>query len=477
MFTAITYQDWEATPEGQRLELLPKIIEQYKAGEEFKRALTAAKYFNGTNPPVMSKTIMERGMAEVKTADGATRHVADPKPIIGARVPSNFLFRFVTQQNQFLLSNGVTLDEDSTKERLGIGFDKTLEAMGEKALLHGVCWGFWNVDHVEALEAARDEQSGFVALLDEETSAPRLGVQFWRLTADKPLYVRLFELDGVTVYRKDKDELVEYRQKQAYKLTVATDAVGSMVTSAENYATLPIIPLYANAEQRSELTESIKAKIDAYDRITSDFVDNFDRANDVYWVLNNFGGTLSDMIDTINTINQLKLIANQSDGVGSSSTASPYTIEVPHEARKNALELLEKALYKDYMALSMDEMTGGSLTNVAIQAAMTNLNLKTDRYEWQVFSFVQQLLALLGVESEEIRFHRQEFVNRSEIVDDIQAMRQDIDDETALKLNPYIMPEEIDGILANRDAKILTGLSGTDAANRARGADNGQGDS
>ena len=213
------------------------------------------------------------------------------------------------------------------------------------------------------------------------------------------------------------------------------------------------------------------------DKDAVDFVDNFDRANDVYWVLNNFGGSLSDMIDTINTINQLKLIANQSDGVGSSSTASPYTIEVPHEARKNALELLEKALYKDYMALSMDEMTGGSLTNVAIQAAMTNLNLKADRYEWQVFCFVQQLLALLGVESEEIRFHRQEFVNRSEIVDDIQAMRQDIDDETALKLNPYIMPEEIDGILANRDAKILTGLSGTDAANRAREADNGQSDS
>lgn len=477
MFTAITYQDWEATPEYERRELLCKVIDLYKGSEDFQRALTANQYFVGENPAVMNKMILQRGLAEVLQSDGSTRPVAQPKPIKGAQVPSNFLFRFVTQQNQFLLSNGVTLDDEETKSQLGYGFDKALEGMGEKALLHGVCWGFWNVDHVEIIQAARDALSGFVALVDEETSAPRVGVQFWQIAVDRPLHIRLFEVDGVTVYRKDKDDLVEIRAKQPYVLKMVADAAGEMLVGASNYAALPVLPLYANAEQRSELTESIKAKIDAYDRITSDFVDNFDRANDVYWVLNNFGGTLSDMVDTINTINELKLIANQSDGMGSSSTASPYTIEVPHEARKSALQLLEKALYQDYMALSMDEMTGGSLTNVAIQAAMTNLNLKTDRYEWQVFAFVQKLLDLLGIKTEEITFKRQEFVNKSEIVEDIQVMRQDIDDETALKLNPYINQEEIDAILANRDAKVLTGLSGTKAANNARGADDGQGDS
>ncbi len=458
MFTAITYQDWEATPENKRRGLLCKVIDQYKASDDFQRALTANQYFVGENSAVMSKMILKRGLAEVRTADGTTRHLPQSEPIKGAQVPSNFLFRFVTQQNQFLLSNGVTLDDEETKTRLGYGFDKALEGMGEKALLHGVCWGFWNVDHLEIIPAARDALSGFVALVDEETSAPRVGVQFWQIAADRPLHIRLFEVDGLSVYRKDKDDLVEIRAKQPYVLNMVADAAGEMLVGASNYTALPVIPLYANAEQRSELTESIKAKIDAYDRITSDFVDNFDRANDVYWVLNNFGGTLSDMVDTINTINELKLIANQSDGVGSSSTASPYTIEVPHEARKNALQLLEKALYQDYMAMSMDELTGGSLTNVAIKAAMTNLNLKTDRFEWQVFAFVQKLLALLGIQTEEISFKRQEFVNKSEIVADIQAMRQDIDLETALKLNPYIDQEEIEEIMENVSAEQLSGM-------------------
>ena len=142
--------------------------------------------------------------------------------------------------------------------------------------------------------------------------------------------------------------------------------------------------------------------------------------------------------------------------------------EVPYEARRTALDMLEQALYGDFMALDMDALTGGSLTNVAIKAAEKDLNLKCDRYEWQVFSTVQQLLALIGVETEQIRFKRQELVNESELIQNIVAMREDIDHETALKLNPYIMDEEIEKIMDNVDAAKLSGLSSVDAVNRAR---------
>jgi len=236
--------------------------------------------------------------------------------------------------------------------------------------------------------------------------------------------------------------------KRPYIVTLRSDALGDEVLSTANYQRLPIIPLYANTERHSELTPAIKAKIDAYDNILSDFADNLDRANDVYWVLNNFGGTTDDIAQMLEEIQRIKAVANLSDGSGSSSTAEPHTIEVPYAARQTALDILERALYQDYMALNIDALTGGSLTNVAIRAATANLNLKADRYEWQVFRFVQQLLALLGVTTEEIRFQRQCIANESETVADIAAMRPDIDRRTALKLNPYIQPEEIDMLLA-----------------------------
>ena len=355
----------------------------------------------------------------------------------------SFLFRFVTQQNQFLLSEGVSLPEE-TKKRLGADFDHLLSRLGECALLHGVSYGYWNADHLEIIEMARAAGSGFFPLLDEMTGELMLGVQFWQLGAKRPMFLRLFEQDGVTILRVSGKQVDVVREKTAYVRTLRRDALGDTLdVERQGYGRLPLIPLYANQEGKSELTPAIQAKIDAYDNILSDFADNLARANDVYWVLNNFSGTTEDIAEMLEEISRIKAVANLSDGSGSGATAEPHTIEVPYAARQAALNLLERALYNDYMALDMASLTGGSLTNVAIRAAMANLNLKADRYEWQVRHFMQELLTLLHLETEEIHFKRQAIANESELVADIQNMRQDIDQRTALRLNPYIADEEI----------------------------------
>ena len=453
MFTQYTYQDYMNTAEADRPELIGRIIGQYKRSDEFTRAITAIQYFNAENEGVQNKVLFKA--RAFSTVNGATYK---QDTIVGNRVYSNFLFRFITQQNQYLLGNGVTLQDGAKKSKLGIGFDKKLEQMGEKALLHGVCWGYWNNDHVEIIPAASDGLSGLVALLDERTGAPMVGIQFWQLNARRPQYVRLFEADGVTEYMRKDGKYTVTEEKRAYIETRTTDAAGTVSVEGDNYGVLPLVPFYANNEKRSEFTEAISSKIDLYDRIFSDFGDNLERANDVYWVLNNFGGTTKEIAKMIEQINELKVIANISDGVGNNSTAEPHAFEVPYNARKTALELLRKELYKDYMALEMDALTGGSLTNVAIEAAKTDLNLNCDRYEWQAFNFVQGILKLAGIESEQIRFKRQDITNRSEVVQDIAIMRGDIDIETALKLNPYIDQEQIEQIIENRAAEQLSGL-------------------
>lgn len=445
MFTDVTYQDWLAAADRDRLLLTA--IDRYKASRDFRGALEAGDYFRGCNSAVARKTILRARKIETRDNSGRKRIRTGTEDVVGNRIGSGFLFRFITQQNQFLLANGCILRDSDTKARLGADFDHQLAALGERALIHGVSWGFWNVDHLEVLEAARDSRSGFFALMDEMTDEAMLGIQFWQITPDKPMYIRLFEMDGVAVFKAEKSLLIPMMSKRPYIVTMRSDALGDEVLSTGNYQRLPIIPLYANTERHSELTPAIKAKIDAYDNILSDFADNLDRANDVYWVLNNFGGTTDDIAQMLEEIQRIKAVANLSDGTGSSSTAEPHTIEVPYAARQTALDILERALYQDYMALNIDALTGGSLTNVAIRAATANLNLKADRYEWQVFRFVQQLLSLLGVTTEEIRFQRQCIANESEMVADIAAMRPDIDRRTALKLNPYIQPEEIDALL------------------------------
>lgn len=472
MYTQTTYQDWLTSTD--HLALMAKVISEYKSSPDFLHALEADDYFHAMNRAVAGKVILRADAVTREETDESGRRVTrslQKKEVPGNRIFSNFLFRFVTQQNQYLLGNGVTLEETAQKERLGIGFDKAMEQAGEKALLHGVCWGYWNADHLEVIPAESDARSGAVALLDERTGDPGVLIQFWQLDSKRPMYVRLFEQDGLTEYMTVDDKLAEIAPKRAYRLTTVSDAAGSYVSGAENYGRLPVVPFYASDTKRSEFTPAIKSKIDLYDRILSDFGDNLDKANDVYWVLNNFGGTTTEVLEMLQQIEQLKAVVNISDGTGSGSTAEPRSFEVPYTARQTALSLLEKALYQDYMAMSMDELTGGSLTNVAIETAMTNINLKADRYEWQAFRFVQQILALIGIETEKISFHRQVIANKSEIVQDIAVMRDYIDDETALKLNPYITQEDIPKILENKDAQQLSGLPTMEQLQRMAGGD------
>lgn len=473
MFTDVTYQDWLAAPDPQAM--VTRVIDQYKASEEFLRALEADDYFHAFNREVMGKVILKADTITKESVDenGKKTEVnLQQREVAGNRVCSNFLFRFIVQQNQFLLGNGVTLESTAQKARLGPGFDRALQQIGEKALLHGVCWGYWNNDHLEVIPAETDRMSGAVALLDERTGNPGVLIQFWQTASERPMFIRLFEVDGVTEYQVKDGKAEESSSKRPYRLSVVTDAAGSYVTGGTNYGRLPVIPMYASDTKQSEFSPAIKSKIDLYDRILSDFGDNLDRANDVYWVLNNFGGTVTEVMQMMQQIEKLRAVVNISDGTGSGSTAEPKTFEVPYAARQTAMQLLEKALYQDFMAMSMDELTGGSLTNVAIETAMTNLNLKADRFEWQAFSFVQSVLELIGIRTEKISFQRQAIANKSEIVQDIAVMRDYIDVETALKLNPYILQEDIPKIMDNLDAERVSGMPTVESLQQAMGGDN-----
>lgn len=478
MFVDYTWQDWIALGESdeKKTDMLKKIVAAYKSSADFKQALTASQYFAGDNPEIKNKVYLTTGMVE--TTDertGRKRKTRRRVELKGVQMPNSVFYTFVVQENQHLLGNGVSFSieegEPDPKDALGRNFDTNLSRMGENALQHGVCYAFWNLDHVEIIKAAADKASGCVAIVDEKTSAIMMAVQFWQIADRKPMYIRTFEPDGITIYRLDvkKDaELVVDTPKTHYIRTVYSDAAGEEIMSEEDYGVLPVIPLYANEERRSELTEAIRAKIDAYDRILSDFGDNLQRANDVYWVLNNFGGTTDDMLQMIADIQALRMVASMSDGMGGQSTAEPHTIEVPYQARQTALDVLKRAMYRDAMALDMDQLTGGSLTNVAIQAATANLNLKCDRYEWQVIDFMEKLLALIGMPeaADHMTLTRRTLTNATETVNAIAMMREDIDIRTALKLNPLINPDDIDGIVAAVEAEKQARASSFDEIDR-----------
>ena len=426
-----TFQDWQtALSAGESKEFMLKAVSKYKGSEAYRKILCARAYYNRRNTE-----ILKRRETLLTTGELSKLHKRSTRPV--NRKCCGFFTKSVNQLCMYLLGNGVSVPQE-VKARLGADFDITLQRIGRQALIDGVCWGFWNEHSIIPFYATE-----FLGLPDERTSEIKAGFRFYQIDERKPLFIEVFEIDGVAVYRVLGEKIEIEAEKRPYVRNVITVDGQTNVISTSEYANLPIIPLYGNDNRESHLTEGLKNDIDLYDRIMSDFGDNLDRANDIFYVVQNYGG--ANLNQLIHEIEEYRTIYTDGD-----SGAQIHTIDVPYAARSEALRLLERQMYKETQTLDTEELSGGGLTNVAIKVAMTELDLKADMFEWQAEAFMRGVLAFVCPKSTiEIGFKRRSLVNDAETIANIYKMRGDINHKTALELNPLLSEIKIESILNN----------------------------
>lgn len=428
-----TYQDLEAKFEADEKELqefLIQSINDYRASEMYKWAVEGDAYARQQNTTIMRYQKMLYTMSGKAVPDNFSAN---------HKCASNFFARFIIQENQYLLGNGVTFNNGATKERLGKSFDAMLQRAGEKALTCAVSYGFFNFDHLEVFSALE-----FKPFWDEVTGELKAGIRFWQIDESKPLRFTLYLPDSFVEYIKDKDGIRIIKEKQSYIKTFKySKADGLEIRDGEPYKSLPIIPLWANIERQSELV-GLKSEIDAYDLIKSGFANDLDDASMIYWTITNAGGM--DDIDLVKFLDRLKTIkaATIEDDV----KAESHTLEIPYQSRETYLTRLENDMYNDAMALNVNAISAGNVTATAINAAYEALNNKVDRYEYCVSEFINAILDLLGIDDEPT-FVRSKLVNQSEETQMILSAAQYLDNETILKHLPFLNIDEVDDILDN----------------------------
>ena len=443
-----TYQDLLKIPENdakQRMYFVRDVINQHKSSEAYLMAVKGCQYNAKRNSSIINyqKTL--------RKLDG--REVID-KWSPNHKTTRNFFAYFTTQQNQYLLGNGVTWNEDSTAEALGDDFDTQLQRAGKKALVEGEAFGFFNLDHVEVFGLTE-----YAPLYDEENGALRAGVRFWQVDASKPLRATFYEEDGYTEYifneRQDVKKTDEtgriLKDKTPYKLKVrTTEADGTEIYDGENYPVFPIVPLWANEEKQSELV-GIQEQIDAYDLIKNGFLNDLDTAQ-IYWILKGAGGMDdTDLVKFLERIHTTKMASLDDD-----QSAEAVTVDIPYAAREQLLTRLETDLYKDYMALNIDEIKGGAVTATQIEAAYEPLNSKADMYEYQVIKFIKGILAVAGIDDDP-SFTRSKLVNVNESVGTVLQAADMLDDEyvTEKILNLLGDGDMVDEVLERMEADEL----------------------
>ena len=421
--------------EAARMAFVFSAIKEHKGTTPYIVALDAEQYYRGLNPRI---TKYEKIIYDMR----GDAHVDKWTP--NHKIASNFFNFAITQENQYLLGNGATFTKDDTKDKLGKDFDEQLQDLGKKALVGGVAFGFFNLDHIDAFSLLE-----FVPLYDEENGALRAGIRFWQVDSDKPMRATLYEEDGYTDYIKALDKSAILHEKRPYKIKVRVSEVdGEEIYDGENYPSFPIVPLWGNDKKQSELVGR-QGTLDAFDLLNSNLVNNLDEANYIYWVLTNCGGM--DEMDDAKFIEQLKTShVAHADG-DSGATAEAHTIEAPYQASETAIQTIQRRLYEDFMCLDVNSLSASSKTATEIRAAYQPLDSKCDMYEYCVISFVQKILELAGID-DTVTFTRSKIVNKSEEINMLLAAQAYLDDETLVEQVCTILGigDKVDEILRKR---------------------------
>ena len=434
-----TYEDFlELTNEQDVQEFIRNAIREHKESPLYKEAKIAYEYYCKRNTTIRNYQRLLYTMSGQAVPDNFSANY---------KFVNAFFPIFVKQEAHHLLGEGVTFNEDSTKDKLGGDrFDSILIKAGLASLWGGVSFGFFNLDHVEVFDILE-----FVPLVGEEDGGIHAGIRFWQIDADKPLRATFYQEDGYTEYIWRDNECEILNDKRPYKQIVEFSvADGSAIIDGENYPSFPIVPLWGNDEHQSELT-GLREKIDGYDLIQSGLANDLDDTSQIYWVLENAGGM--DDVDLARFIERMKTVkaaTMEDDG----ARAEAHTIEVPYQARMTALADLRDSLYRDAMALDTDKISAGNVTATAIQASYENLTLKCDGFEDCIFDFINGLLNLIGVEDAPT-FKRSKIINMNEDTQMILSAAQYLDDETILNHLPFLNIDEVDEILKRVDEEEL----------------------
>nr|DAE98366.1 MAG TPA: PORTAL PROTEIN [Caudoviricetes sp.]DAP66183.1 MAG TPA: PORTAL PROTEIN [Caudoviricetes sp.] len=436
-----TYQDFLEVAEKsdrERMEFVLSAINNHKDSDLYKQAVIAKEYDAHRNVTIANFQKL------LYTLNGK---VIPDNYSPNYKLRSNFFANFITQETQYLLGNGVTLKKEENKAKLGAGFDTRLQDAAHDALVGGVSYGFWNLDHLEVFDVTE-----FVPLLDEENGALRSGIRFWQVCTSKPLRATLFEPDGFTQYiRRNGEEMMILEPKRGYVAVEATSEIdGTELLAYQNYPGFPIIPMYGNRAKQSELVGQREA-IDCYDLIKSGFANTVDDASVIYWTISNAGGM--DEIDMARFKESMRRI-----GVGlvddDGAKAEAHTLTIPVEAREALLSRISDDLYRDFQMLDVTKLQGGQKTATEITAAYQPMDNKVDQFEYCVIDFLQALFKIVGIEDEP-SFTRSKVTNQLEQTQMVLLAANYLDDETILNKLPWLTQEEVAEILKRKAAEDI----------------------
>jgi SPP1 family phage portal protein len=354
----------------------------------------------------------------------------------------------------------MTFSTDEAKQKLGADIDVQAATAAKIAMVDSVSFLFFNLDHVEVFGLVdTPTRPGFVPLFDEFSGELMAGIRYWysyTSASVRKLNAVLYTEDGYTAYRETGGGLEQQEETKPYIITeTSTAAHGVETMSGRGYGTLPIVPMYANDTHQSELV-FVREAIDCYDFEKNGLANDIDDNSHLFWILKNSGGM--DDMDIAQFLDRMRTV--HAAAVDNADDVTPHEVNVPVEARRTILEILEKDIYRDAMLFNAQDLSAGNKTATEINAAYQAQDDKCADFENHISTAISTLYYKIFGVWEIPKFKWQKIANQTEMTNMVMTALPVIGTRLALEKLPWVTPEEVQQRLDEMDEEDMTRLLG-----------------
>ena len=235
---------------------------------------------------------------------------------------------------------------------------------------------------------------------------------------------------------------VNYEQNPApHFLTYNTN--NENTKQGQGWDKVPFILLSNNSKETTDL-EPIKRYIDAYDSVISGFLNDIKDIQTAIWVLKGYEGTdLSEFMQNLIKFKAIKIEADEHAGV------IPERLEIPVEARKVMLELLDNKIYSIGQGVDLNKLVANT-SGVALKILFTGLDMKAntlirklkkafENLVWFVCEYINRT-EKQTYDYKDFGFviNKSTIYNVTELCQNILAMSSFMSKQTAIANNPFV---------------------------------------
>lgn len=461
----------------QVTEVIKSYIQDFENSDRREEMDYGEDYYRSHNTEIMSRKML----IYAEDDNGVPYEIEDPYKA-NNKLPAGYFKLLVDQKVDYLLGKEVAFESeqaDDLTELLGRRFQIILMRAGKEASKKVVSWihPYIDADGKFQLMVIPSEQVipiydmydreklniiiryYAVKVLNEDNESVNVNrvevwddeqVTYYQENTETGLYDLLGESDMSNIFGRTYPNPKYHFSKDMRH--------GDKVTQTEGLAwgAVPFISLYNNDEEESDLNP-VKAHIDAYDIVTSDFVNNLEDFQDVYWILKGYQGqNLQEFLTQVKRYKTLK--------VGEDGDARAETIQIPHEARKEARAALEKDIFNYGMGVNPNLTGDGNVTNVVLKSRFANLDLKASQFELELKDCIYTLIDFVNryqelnsgtiIELDDVTFNRSMIMNEVELLEANANQRGNVSEDTRLSEHPWVSDIEAEKEAMDKEGEV-----------------------